>query len=287
MLFAVGVEAHDPVGAEAFGGFVLQSLVGDLELSQDAVEAEDEIRWCAGLVGDGEARVERADDLLAATERQDESVVDGREEGQPAVLPHLLDRADVVGMARADEHRVLGEDDGRELVMAHADEPGIFRRGRCPVDLQHQPLVRNGAGDDHALVGRREVVEPEAPEAEVGLEQEEKGGVAVEGAVVEHVGLGELEPVARRAAEDGNVLQPRLERRDKDVFLLRKPVGEDEREPPPAGRRRKARGQPLGLADDVGNADRGERLDERRGHAEMRAPEGERHHPVAVVTPWA
>ena len=97
----------------------------------------------------------------ACGDGEHEAGVDRREEGQVAVGLDLLDGADVVLAADADDDRVGGEDEGRELVGVLADEAGVLARRRLGVDLADDAGLGVGVGDDHLHRARLEVVELE------------------------------------------------------------------------------------------------------------------------------
>lgn len=127
------------------------------------------------------------------------------------------------------------------------------------------------------------MVEAETAELQIGFEQQEERGIAVEFTVSKHLGALEPQPVAGRTAKNGNVLQPRLQRRHQNILLLGQSVGKDQRQPLAARRHAELRGEPLRLGNDIGDRNRRNRLEQNRGHPKMMPLEGDRQQSIVFI----
>ncbi len=103
---------------------------------------------------------------------------------------------------------------------------------------------------------------------------------------MQHEGLAKGETVPRRATEDRQFAKRGLEGRNQQFLLLRKPVGEDQREAAPAGGAAEPRRETADIRGDRVHGQGVQRRDEVRGAAEMFAREGKQQKRVGFVPEW-
>ena len=158
----------------------------------------------------------------------------------PHVIAHVLTH----------QEWVFGKHLGRQVFDIAAHKARIFLRRRRAVDFQNKPFFRLGLGHDQLLFGGQEMVKAQALEPQVGFQQQQQRSVRPKLAVMQHKGLFEMQPVARRSAKDRHVDQRRFQRGHQHVFLFRQPVGKDQRQPVPSRRALEVRGMFLNIPRD-------------------------------------
>ena len=220
MLFAEGIEAHHVALAQRFRGLLCQLFLLDLKLAQETVEAQHECGRFAAAAFDIKLGIQRAQNLGPAAQRQQEAVINRREERQRAAILYLLDRPHVIERVVAYQHRVLGEDLRRQILDTDTDQTGIFLRRRRAVDFQHQPFLGDRVGHHHLMMGGQEMVKAQPGEFHVGFQQQYQRRVGVEPTAMQHGCFLEFQCVPGRTAKDRQVPQPGFKRGHQHVFLL-------------------------------------------------------------------
>ena len=170
------------------------------------------------------------DHVLRIGQGQHQPLVDGREKHEIPVVHHVADRTDVVLPAQPHDHGMRGKGKGRQLLRVLAQHARIFQRRRLGVERMDQPPRRVGPGDDHARVGRGEMVELEHPDRAAGAHQRQDGGVVQAFGAVKHAGFEEPVAIGRRPPEQRGRPQPGRQCRGQIVFLARQAVDQQKGE---------------------------------------------------------
>ena len=136
------------------------------------------------------------------------------------------------------------------VVVEDAADARVFLGRRLGVELLDDPTLGVGLGDHHLDRGRIVIVVAEGLERQVGRHQRQHRRVRIGLAAVDDEGALEPEAVAGRAADDRNVVERHLERRDDRLLPPAHAVDEQKAEPALARESRPQRveigAQPLG-----------------------------------------
>src|SRR5437867_4286221 len=195
VLLAVGSKAHRVVLVENFRDLVLQTLLGDLQVAQDAVAGEDHVRRANFRTDPGEGLLQVLDQVLPMRDAEHQPLVDGAIEGQAAVRVGLLDRAHVVRAVDHHNHRRGREARRRKLLHLDPDSPRVLFGRRQAVDFLDDAVRRVGFGDDQPLFIADEVLGLEDLERAGRRDHDQRGTVRVEGSVPVDPGALELQIV--------------------------------------------------------------------------------------------
>ena len=103
VLLSIGVEADRVVGAQHIGDRLLDPGLGDLQLAEDAVEGEHDLRLPDAGADLRESRLEVADEIDALGHTEYDAALDGTVELEAAVGIDLLDRTHVVAAVDEDD----------------------------------------------------------------------------------------------------------------------------------------------------------------------------------------
>src|SRR6056297_2956958 len=284
MLLAIGVEAQHPRLAKDLRDLAAQLPLLDLKTPQHAIEAKDEIGPLTLGTLEIEPRAQGLDHLLAAPQSHNDAVINGRHERERVILGGVTDRAHEITALVMYEDRVLRKDARRQRIARTADQPRIFLRRRCAVDLEDHPVLGVGTGDDKLFLGGLEMIETEPLETERYLDDQQQRRILVEPPALQHERLIEIEAIPGRAAKDRNIGQHRLQRRNQKIFLLRQTVGEQQRQPVPPGGMLKLHLLPLRRRRDGGKGERAQLLYQHRGAAEISLWKGQQQQRVRPVS---
>ncbi len=195
-LFAVGVEADDPLGAIEIGHRLRRLLALGRKAPQNAIETQIEIDFAELPFDALEQSVEALHRVETSGGGEHEPLVDRAEKAQRAVRIDPLDRADKKLAPDTDQHGMRGEGKGVEGRVEDAADAGVFLGGRLGVELLDDALLGVGFGDDHLDRGRLVIVVTEGFERQIGRHQRQNGRVGQRPAVVDDEGLFEPEAVA-------------------------------------------------------------------------------------------
>ena len=171
-----------------------------------------------------------AENVARTGDGENQTFVDGAEERQAAVGVHVADRAAVVVAADLHHERVGREAEGAEIVGKQPDGRRILARRRLGVELVDDAVFRVGGGDDELDAGRLEVLRLEDAERIVALDHHQDGGAVRDGAVVDHDRALEAGAVARRAADQLDVVDLPMDGGDDVLFGVGQAVDQQQRE---------------------------------------------------------
>ena len=131
-----------------------------------------------------------------------------------------------------------GEGEGVEGGVEDAADAAVFLGGRLGVELPDDAVLGVGFRDDHLDRSRFIIVAAEGPERKVGRHQDQHRRIGEGHAPVDDEGALEPQSLAGRAADDGDVVEGHVQRRDDRLLPPAHPVDEQDAEQALAGEAR-------------------------------------------------
>src|ERR1035437_2671827 len=192
VLLTIATEAYGVVVAEYLFNAIDESTVGHLQLAQNAVAANHQLRLTDYRLHLGKRLLQIPHKIHTARPPQDKTLLDSAEQSQATVGADLLNRAHIVRTIDQDPHRLLRKAHGVEAMHVRSNESSIPLGGRQAVDLPDDPMFGIRRRDHDPLVRENKMLGLEYPEQHERGDQGPDSAIRMEAAVGIHLGSSKI-----------------------------------------------------------------------------------------------